>query len=221
MDDELAPLVANLTEYSQRPLPAEPPEPPLSGSLINLSEWEELKVVDYLLNDVMGADGPLGFNRLVDLLSNGTGALALDVSSLLGPISIPVPSLGNLSLSLQEVNGSSLASFSRLALLTPNTTEPLTLRLRAGMDGPSVGATARLTVTPGAGAISSFPLLERFGVEASLGALDVAAALMLALNTSAFTSTDPRELFDLPCLLSRAIVNASIRSLRCAAGLGC
>jgi hypothetical protein len=173
--------------------------------------------MDFVLNSVIGADGPLGLNPLVHLLTNGTGALQLDVSSLLPAISVPIPSLGNLTLALGAVNGSHLDAVRKLALLISNTSEPLTLRLGAGVRPLTVGLRGLLTVTPGAGAVSSFPLIERLGLTADLGSTDVAAALVLELNQSAMDTVGVGELIDLPCLLSRTVVNASLRSLRCGA----
>lgn len=191
----------------------EPPEPAFAPGLTNLSSSEGLYGLDFVLDSVMGADGPLGLNPLVRLLTNGTGALQLDVASLLPPISVPVPSLGNLTLAIHAVNGSHLEAVRSLALLTPNASEPLTLRLGAGLRPLTVGFAAELTVSPGAGAVSSLPLVERLGLTASIGATDVAAALMLALNRSALALVGAGDVFDLPCLLSRTVVNASLRSL--------
>lgn len=214
IDDTLAPLLANLTAYSDQPLPPELPEPALAPGLANLSSSEGLQGLDFLLNSVVGADGPLGLNPLVQLLTNGTGALQLTVASLLPAIAIPVPSLGNLTLAIRAVNGSHLNAVRSLALFTPNATEPLTLRLGAGVRPLTVGFRAKLTVTPDAGAVSALPLVERLGLTADLGSTDVAAALMLALNQTALQAVSAAEIVDMPCMLARAVINASLRSLR-------
>ncbi|EOD24845.1 hypothetical protein EMIHUDRAFT_457684, partial [Emiliania huxleyi CCMP1516] len=169
-DAALAPLVSNLTAYAEAAPPPELPEPPYKPALANWSASEAVAVADYVLNDVVGTDGPLGLNRIAELLTNGTGSLALNASGLLPPLELPVSRLGNLSLNVSLLNLSHLPSFDELNLLIPSPSEPLTLRAAAGMT----------KLGPGALIQNSLLITARWRVEPLVGLNDVLAALPAA-----------------------------------------
>ena len=109
-------------------------------------------MLDFLADDVVGSDGPFGLNGLVELLTDGTGAVAADVSSL-APVVVPIPGLANLSFSLRSLNASGLTSLTTPALFGRNKSkgEAHTLTFEAGLGSLDVAAQLHLEVTPVAG----------------------------------------------------------------------
>ena len=91
--------------------------PPISPD--DVVDWQQrggLELLDYLLDDVVGADGPFGINTLVDALSNGTGAI--DLPSPLPPSSHSIGPF-NVTLGVRDLSVSGLNSFETLKLLLP------------------------------------------------------------------------------------------------------
>jgi hypothetical protein len=133
--DELSVLVAsNLTSLLQTLngaiLPfmgqtwvADPPNvnPQFSPeTLLNFTGNPLIGLADFLLDDLIGHNGPFGINRIVASLTNNTGKLAFDFGAngtLLTTVS--VAGLGNVSFGLFSLSIAGLTSFNEINLLVP------------------------------------------------------------------------------------------------------
>ena len=59
-------------------------------------------MVDFVVDGVVGADGPFGLNGLMDLLTDGTAAASVDLATLLpAPLVLPIPGLFNATVALE------------------------------------------------------------------------------------------------------------------------
>ena len=122
-----------------RPLLAPPPfypEPPaVPKDAIDWSENGALKAVDFVLDKVVGVDGPLGINGLTHELLPG-GSIPVNGSAVGLAFTKELSGLGNVSLSLTSALIGGLGSLTDLKLLTP---------LQAAKDAHSIGIAANMT----------------------------------------------------------------------------
>ena len=68
-------------------------------------DWKastSLDLLDFVADGIVGADGPLGVDRLVRLLTDNTSALSLNLSGKVKPLVLPVPGVGNVSVALGD-----------------------------------------------------------------------------------------------------------------------
>ena len=84
-----------------------------------------MRLVRYLIDEVIGADGPIGLNGLIRVLTDGTGSMSLSNTTFpsLLPFAIPTLSLivgnlslANLTLSINAIDLKSLDNVSTLQL---------------------------------------------------------------------------------------------------------
>ncbi len=74
-------------------------------------------LLDYLLDDVIGVQGPLGINKIVDALTNGTGSFALNNLSLSALVVAEADK--NVTLGLTSISIAQLNSWQLLDVLRP------------------------------------------------------------------------------------------------------
>lgn len=142
----------------------EPVPPPGAGWGRDGLDWRgsgALRTLDFGLNQLVGADGPLGLNGLVSALTGGTGGFGGNVSLPPTP-PLPIGPLGNLSIALRAFSVSGLDSISSVRLLTaaPAAAERHSLRLGVGLDALSVRVSLGLTALPSGQIVNASELDE-------------------------------------------------------------
>ena len=99
-------IASQLTTYRNQscadpPIPPAYPPPPPPHDAWDLRTSGALHAFDYVVNDLIGANGVIGVDKIVDILHlNGMHTLPLDFET--GPI--PIGPVGNVSLRVGEVN---------------------------------------------------------------------------------------------------------------------
>ena len=239
----LDPLLANASEWlldHYPPVVAPEPPPPTHHWVDNttnttvattttLVDWNAtgnpLHVVSFLVDAVVGPDGPAGVNGALRLLTNGTGTLTLTnatLSGLLPSLTLPTISLrvGNLSLANVTL---SLRGLSARALDTVDTLELRpsggaashhSLDLAMGWERLAARITLGVEATPLPGGLVSGetePLDETFELDVNLAGLRAGLTLYLGLNETYINETlqDPMPALHSPrCLALRALMAA-------------
>lgn len=101
-----------------RPLP--PPAPPhIPKGSVDFTQNQYVKLIDYLLDDVVGVQGPLGINKIIDAFTNGTGSFSLNNLSLSAAIVANADK--NVTLGVTSINISHLNTWQLLDVLRPKT----------------------------------------------------------------------------------------------------
>ncbi len=207
--DQLSTLVqTNLTDSLQevnqfiapylKPRPVVPAPTPPAG-MIDLRSSPLVGVTAYLLNDVVGADGPLGLNKIVNALTNGTGSVTLGP---LANVSLPiaVSSLGVVRLGLETVTLSGLNSWSLFQALDPSTGPyNLTSHTRLERLGLSFGFSLNVSL---AGAEAGSYLYEKAELEALMTDNALDSVLQLAIGAAAVERLSNEQAIVPGCLLS-------------------
>ena len=139
-------------------------------------------MVDFLVDGVVGADGPFGLNGLMDLLTDGTAAASVDLATLLpAPLVLPIPGLFNATVALRSLNVSGLDALKTLELAEPVQSDAAALRFAAALGALNLSVDATVGFARASGyKTKALPL--KLGV--ALMALDLNATARLALNRS-------------------------------------
>ena len=104
---------------------------PLNITIENVGDIKESNLIDtvnFLLNNFTGADGPLNFNSLINIISNDTGEIHLhDYYNETISFSFNVSdkdnnSLGYIEIGLKDLNLSDLNTWENISALVPNKT---------------------------------------------------------------------------------------------------
>eukprot|EP00327_Prymnesium_parvum_P038591 CAMPEP_0195633790 /NCGR_PEP_ID=MMETSP0815-20121206/22340_1 /TAXON_ID=97485 /ORGANISM="Prymnesium parvum, Strain Texoma1" /LENGTH=1555 /DNA_ID=CAMNT_0040775489 /DNA_START=1 /DNA_END=4668 /DNA_ORIENTATION=- len=149
------------------------PVPPTTPDAVDWRENSVLSLVDFALDQVVGADGPLGVNGLVHELTGG--ALQLDTSRMNPVVSGHFGPLGVVNVSLLEAGVAGLDRMTELALLEPVASDGTLLRSEIGVDGLSVSV--RLSVST---SLMKAPV--DFGFNVTLHQAVIGATTRVALN---------------------------------------
>ena len=189
-----------------------PPEKPPAGAV----DWGKsgvIEAVDFLVGGVVGAHGPFGVDGLVDLLTGGSGALALNGSSLPAIPTVHLPVLGNVSVSVLSLSVAGLDSVEEVSLLEPVAGDVAALRSRLALGTLN----ASVSVEMRSSALTS-PV--KLGLSVSLRGLSLGAQGRLAVNSSALSDIDSGQLLSPACWL-RMVLEGSLQSIDAGiAGIG-
>ena len=192
-----------------------PPSPPLPPSRFAY-DWGKsgvIEAVDFLVGGVVGAHGPFGVDGLVDLLTGGSGALALNGSSLPAIPTVHLPVLGNVSVSVLSLSVAGLDSVEEVSLLEPVAGDVAALRSRLALGTLN----ASVSVEMRSSALTS-PV--KLGLSVSLRGLSLGAQGRLAVNSSALSDIDSGQLLSPACWL-RMVLEGSLQSIDAGiAGIG-
>jgi hypothetical protein len=110
-------LLPFLSNSSEPPIVIPNYDPAL---LLNFTSNPLIGLVDFVLDDLIGSDGPFGFNRIVASLTNNTGMVHLDFGQNGTDLTTQeISSLGNVTLGVYNVSIGGLTSFKQLELLVP------------------------------------------------------------------------------------------------------
>ena len=158
------------------------PPPPLPAGAISWPDSDALGVVDFLVDGVVGANGPFGLNGLMDLLTDGTAAASVDLATLLpAPLVLPIPGLFNATVALRSLPVSGLDALTTLELAEPVRSDAAALRFAAALGALNLSVDATVGFARASGyKTKALPL--KLGV--TLMALDLNATARLALNRS-------------------------------------
>jgi hypothetical protein len=109
-----------VTPYLQPTTPL--PEPPQPEGAMDWRASPTLELLDFVLDTLVGTDGPLGLDGFVRMLTNETGVVNVPRSWLPHALRLSIPLLGtdtNLTVDVLSANASGLDSFTQLRLLEP------------------------------------------------------------------------------------------------------
>ena len=142
------------------PLPAVPPPP---TKLVSWAGSPALGALDFVLNEVVGADGPLGAAGLVRLATGGTGAVARNTSFESAPLELSLNNLtlANVSFGTLSVGVEGLDHLRRLSLLVPDAAASPSSLLGAAFELDDAALRVRLQIhvapIPGGSVPSEYP----------------------------------------------------------------
>ena len=186
-------------------LPTSPlPEPPQPTGALDWRNSSTLELLDFVLDTLVGTDGPLGVDGFVRMLTNATGVVNVPRSWLPHELSFLLPVLGkdtNLTVDVVSANVSGLDSFKQLRLLEPPADGTAhSLDSSAALDRARLSLQMRLTVVPGGQLVNAPPLTEEFRLVVDAQGLRVGALLLLSLNATGLAELTLSDL-DTSCAL--------------------
>ena len=211
--------------------PAAPP--PSAADAIDWKASTSLDLLDFVVDGIVGADGPLGVDRLVRLLTDNTSALTFNLSGKVPPLVLPVPGVGNVSVALGALNVSGLDSLSALDLAVPEdagkpTADHADLVTAVMMEKLKLSVDVAVGVAPAppaaAGMVEATAVAAVAATAASTSTLRLAISLAdlganvtgrLAVNRSGLAALQLNQLLGAPfnCTLDQ-FENVSLTSLR-------
>ena len=180
------------------------PEPPQPEGAMDWRNSSTLELLDFVLDTLVGTDGPLGVDGFVRMLTNATGVVNVPRSWLPHELSFLLPVLGkdtNLTVDVVSANVSGLDSFKQLRLLEPPADGTAhSLDSSAALDRARLSLQMRLTVVPGGQLVNAPPLTEEFRLVVDAQGLRVGALLLLSLNATGLAELTLSDL-DTSCAL--------------------
>ena len=229
LSERLTHALSNLSTHVLRPLLEVPTAPLAEGQVAHEAiVWRNsstIELLDVLLNEVVGTDGPFGLNGLAKRLTGGSG-----VADLSGPLALPrvlalnVSSLGALQIALLDARVAGLDQLEQFELLTPGDAAAggaHSLGFALGTASLGVQALANFTfvldgsVLNGSAPITAPPLTEALHLEAGLVQASALATIFAAINASLDVAGALAE----PGCIAAAVLNASVRALQLNASL--
>ena len=160
----------------------------------------------------MGADG---VNMLVDALTGGTGAVEVDLSSLLPPFNVSVAGLANVTVALGALRVAGLDTMEALQLLEPVDSDAAALRFAAALGALNLSVDATVGFSRASG-YAPPPLPLHLGV--GLADLELNATARLALNGSGLGAIEIGQALS-PACYTRQIFEAALTQLGAGVGL--
>jgi hypothetical protein len=211
------------------PLLAPPPPPALpivrndSLSMLNNSAVE---LLDYVLDDVVGATGNLSVNRIVDFLTNGTGAFSVNGTTLAALVLganatgnetsldfvLPINGTGVVTIGVDLLSIAGLNTWSQLDLLRP--VSDYLLRSRTATD--ALNLTVDFHVHAAAdpnGPVHDGSLSESGTLHAQLSNCNMLADVILSLSAAKLARVDVSQLGSADCVL-QSVLAAEITDLQ-------
>ena len=180
------------------------PEPPQPEGAMDWRNSSTLELLDFVLDTLVGTDGPLGVDGFVRMLTNATGVVNVPRSWLPHELRFLLPVLGkdtNLTVDVVSANVSGLDSFKQLRLLEPPADGTAhSLDSSAALDRARLSLQMRLTVVPGGQLVNAPPLTEEFRLVVDAQGLRVGALLLLSLNATGLAELTLSDL-DTSCAL--------------------
>jgi hypothetical protein len=186
--------VSNSIRPFTRPLPPAA-EPPVPNGCVDFTENQYVKLLDYLLDDVVGVQGPLGINKIIDALSHGTGSF--DFSSLPFPSASLSDSVFNVSLGATDLLIARLNSWQTLRLLRPTSNFTLSIQSALQHLNFSLGFVVAVD-SPDSG---SSTLLETGVLSLTLSNMSLASSVAVGIDASYCASISSQKLLQPDCLL--------------------
>eukprot|EP01105_Mastigella_eilhardi_P014235 TRINITY_DN3247_c0_g1_i1.p1 TRINITY_DN3247_c0_g1~~TRINITY_DN3247_c0_g1_i1.p1 ORF type:complete len:910 (-),score=207.25 TRINITY_DN3247_c0_g1_i1:548-3277(-) len=204
VNQNLTALLASLAPYftpSQQPLPPVPQQP----EPLDMHTSALLNFVDFMADDVVGANGEIGLNRIIDHLTNHTGeirAAGLPYAAHL-PFSGGVFAAGISALAL-----AGLDTWTLVDLFEP--TAPQLLLSRTAAASLSLNAQLWLNLSLASGAVTATrPLIETVAVWGALSNAAAEASLQLVVRASGAENYTDAQCLNTECLAALVDPNAT------------
>ena len=224
LNTTIDPLLRKLDSWVAA-VPAPKPEPPLPPPPTQLVSWEHseaLRAVEYLVDGVVGANGPLGLSGLVRTLTGGSGNLIVDNSTLArlpdlsARVSIAKIPIANVTVHITRIAVRGLANVSEFSMVTPaaaaGARSAHSLDARAGWRrlGLTISGSVDATPLPGGLVEGAGELVEEFTVDLSLGEVSASVLMLLGLNQTYLDTVTAHELATTHpgCIAARALMLA-------------
>jgi len=164
---------------------------------VNLINNPLLAVVDYVLDDLVGATGPFNLNRIVNKLTNDTGALSVSDVTLSMPITIP--SLGVVTIGLINASLAGLNTWEVFDVLEPAGSYNLSSYTLLNNFALSVAVSINVTVNSSLG---DTYLYEEAVLEAELQNNSLRSSLQVAIREATVLALSDTEKIVPGCLMS-------------------
>ena len=204
-------ILADINQHLEPCLtpPPVPPPPVLPPGNIKWRGNPIVGLIDYVLDSVVGADGPLSINLIVNTLTNGTGAVSVS-PAFLAQLGLDIPeihlelgSAGNMSVSFLGANITGLNTWAKLDLLHP--TSDYVLSSSTQTDQLSLAIDLGLNISlpsQGADGVSGTSLYESARLFIDLADSELTFDILLGVKESDVLSLAPSQLVDPGCLTS-------------------
>ncbi|KAL6068024.1 LBP/BPI/CETP family, carboxy-terminal domain protein [Balamuthia mandrillaris] len=198
------------------PPPVVPPPPQVPAGSLVLADDPVIALVDYILNKVIGLNGPFGLNSLVDVLSQGTGVF--DINNLPAPLSgmtFPIPGLGssNVTVGLTDISVGGLDTWTKLEAVVPYGNYSLASQLLLENLTIELGFFLNVSLQFN-NSVKASSLDETGRLVLSLNHTQLDNSIQLGLSESFLKSLQPQQLLDHPedCIMA-SVSNVNITSL--------
>eukprot|EP01113_Clastostelium_recurvatum_P017054 TRINITY_DN1997_c0_g1_i2.p1 TRINITY_DN1997_c0_g1~~TRINITY_DN1997_c0_g1_i2.p1 ORF type:complete len:1061 (-),score=196.82 TRINITY_DN1997_c0_g1_i2:41-3223(-) len=231
VDTNLTQVLGNISyhllPYMQPPKPF--PSPIFPKNSADLTRSTILGLIDYFLNDLVGANGALGINKIMNYFTNDTGAVLVpDVAALLNNVTHLLPSnlpfnisnafilpinstLGTIELVIQAFNISGLNSWNQFDILEP--TKATALSSRTGMDKLALSLQFLINVTTASETLQTpYSLIEVAQLATNLSSNTLGAEMAVAINSTALSPLVGNQVLDAGCL-ERGYYDANMTEL--------
>jgi hypothetical protein len=178
--------------------PRPPVVPPVyPDGMMDLQKSSMLALVDYVLNDVVGADGILGLNKIVNALTNNSGNVSVSGIGLSVPI--PIASLGVVTFGLENVSVSGLNTWGVFDVFEPSGPHNLTSITRLENFALAVAFSVNVSVN---GSLGDTYLYEEAVLVARLQKNTLRSSLQVAIDQATVQKLTDNQKIVPGCLLS-------------------
>ena len=183
-------------------LPVPPPPAPPSPAAIDWNASPALELLDFVIDQAVGADGPLGLDGLIRMLTGGSGEAVVPAGTL-PALRHNISGLGQLEIAVGELNISGLDSLAALQLLKPVPADSAALSSALALGSLNVSLDLLVAIETAGGARTSSALR----VSLALRDVELQAAGRLALNASGLSGLQLNQIVPsllLNCSLTQA-----------------
>ncbi|KAL6071759.1 Paraquat-inducible protein A [Balamuthia mandrillaris] len=202
VSNNLTKVLQNVNNQIRPFLHPQPPSPsPLvpPGS-VHLRDNPTIAILDYLLDTVIGADGPLGLNKIANFLTNGTGRI--EATGIKGAqVTVSLSSLANITFGLTGFGLAGINTWKTFDLIVP--VNAYTLDSQTYMDRLDLNFTFFVNVSVADGTVvsASKSLYESALMSMSMKDNMLSSDVVLALRNHILPFLKPDQL-NMQCILS-------------------
>mmetsp|Transcript_8330 Transcript_8330/g.16163 ORF Transcript_8330/g.16163 Transcript_8330/m.16163 type:complete len:1340 (+) Transcript_8330:114-4133(+) len=200
-------LTAELDALDDLIRPLLPPEccapfvpPPIPDGMINWNTSPIVFWIDAILDYLVGADGPLSVNKLVNRITNGSGTLVVDAQSF-PTLKFKIQSLGGTQVRIKfnTVAVSGLNTFEEFHFFSV-TPHPQVLNTSVSASALNVTVNATVEVVPGNATVTGGNLTEEFLLNIKLDQPNLQLSTVLAMYEKATMEMKMGQFGDMACL---------------------
>ncbi|KNC46631.1 uncharacterized protein AMSG_03068 [Thecamonas trahens ATCC 50062] len=189
------------------------PPPPLPPGNIKWIGNPVVGLLDYVLDSVVGASGPLGLNKIVDVLTAGTGMVYIDDLASFGlpdSATFPLGSAGNLTLTLHSLNVSGLNTWTKFDALVPTGAYTLTSQTATSKLMLVADVSVNVSIPASNATLRGAELYEAAQLEVSLADSIMDFGVLLGVLEKRVVALSPSQVEDPGCLLALlSVVNVT------------
>jgi len=180
MTDLLQEVNRELRPYLAASPAAVAPRLPHTAQWINFKTSPVVALINWIFDDVIGTDGFLGINKIMNALTNGTGEI--EVKDMNVSIAVRVGDVGNVTLGLLGLNITGLNTWGVLEVGTPVGNH--TLATQTGLDTFNINVTffVNVSLEGEKGPYATSSLYEEGKIEINTNNSELVSTLFLALE---------------------------------------